>query len=101
MHWALAPSLRKLKMNGNLLTDAQTWNGAGQDTPPTRTLEFHDNRFKVIPLQVFVFLEVTDLDISLNAIKKLPITIEMLTELTSLKISSTAISTIPDQFSTL
>jgi len=101
MHWALAPSLRKLKMNGNLLTDAQTWNGAGQDTPPTRTLEFHDNRFKVIPLQVFMFLEVTDLDISLNAIKKLPITIEMLTELTSLRISSTAISTIPDQFSTL
>jgi Leucine-rich repeat (LRR) protein len=101
MHWALAPSLRTLKMNGNLLTDVQTWNGAGQDTPPTRTLEFHDNRFKAIPLQVFIFLEVTKLDISMNAIKKLPMTINVLTQLTNLRISSTAISTIPDEFSTL
>ena len=79
MHWALQPSLRNLKMNGNLLTDAHSWNGAGQDTPPTRTLEFHDNHFKFIPVQVFMFMDVTDLDISKNAIKKLPISIEMLT----------------------
>jgi Leucine-rich repeat (LRR) protein len=101
MHWALQPSLRNLKMNGNLLTDAQSWNGAGQDTPPTRTLEFHDNHFKLIPLQVFMFIDVTDLDISKNAIKKLPISIEMLTELKSLRISSTNISTIPYELSTL
>jgi Leucine-rich repeat (LRR) protein len=88
-------------MNGNLLTDAQSWNGAGQDTPPTRTLEFHDNYFKLIPLQVFMFIDVTDLDISKNAIKKLPISIEMLTELKSLRISSTNISTIPYELSTL
>lgn len=101
MHWTLAPSLRSLKMNGNLLADAQSWNGASQDLPPTRTLEFHDNRFKQIPVQMFLFLNVTDLDISMNAIKKLPITIELLSELTSLKISSTNISTIPNALSTL
>jgi Leucine-rich repeat (LRR) protein len=101
MHWALAPSLRNLKMNGNLLTDAQSWNGAGKDTPTTRTLEFHDNRFKQIPSQLFVFLDVTHLDISKNSINKLPKSIEILAELKSLIISSTNISTIPDDFSTL
>jgi Leucine-rich repeat (LRR) protein len=101
MHWALAPSLRILKMNGNLLADAQSWNGTGQDTPSTRLLEFHDNRFKIIPLQLFMFLDVTDLDISMNAINKLPITVEMLTQLTSLRISSTNISMMPAELSTL
>jgi Leucine-rich repeat (LRR) protein len=101
MHWALAPSLRNLQMNGNLLFDAQSWNGAGKETPPTRTLAFHDNRFKQIPLQIFMFMDVTALDISKNAINKLPKTMEMLTELKSLNIASTNISTIPDDLSTL
>lgn len=101
MHWALAPSLRKLKMNGNFLVDAISWNGAGQDVPPTQLLEFHDNRLKIIPLQLFMFLEVTNLDISLNALNKLPATMDVLTDLTSLRISSTNITTIPEQMSTL
>jgi Leucine-rich repeat (LRR) protein len=101
MHWVLAPSLRNLKMNGNHLVDAQSWNGAGQETPHARLLEFHDNCFKLIPMQVFMFLEVTDLDISMNSINKLPITIKMLTELTSLRVSSTNLSTMPAELSTL
>jgi Leucine-rich repeat (LRR) protein len=101
MHWALAPSLKSLKMNGNLLVDARTWNGASHDVPQTKTLEFHDNCFKFVPLQLFLFLEITLLDISMNEIKKLPIAMEILTNLTTLKLSSTNILTIPDALSTL